>query len=416
MSGFSELIKNFDKTRDYVRDFFIYGYKVRGEFNRKSSRTYDDEKRRVESWLGGYISSRSTGRGKQTFISVDSSRITENPLYNAYYSKSFTDNDIKLHFMLCDILIEGERLSVRELTERLNDRYAEIFDEQTVRGKLREYADEGLFLCERAGKSTLYSMPADCTVSLLDEISGLADAVKFFSENAEFGVVGNSVLKLADLENDLFLRKHNYIVHTLEDEILLAILSAIEGKRAVSITNNNGKTEHENTIVPLRIYVSTNSGRRYVTGYSPAHRRFNSYRLDGVKSVKILDECAEYDRYARELARNQDKVYGVSFGDRNDRCCDGGVVKITFFVDEDRESFILDRLNREKRSGTVEKTGEHLYTYTVEVFDPNEMMAWVKTFIGRIAAFEGLPPQLENRFKHDIMRMKRMYSGEAGTE
>ena len=95
MGSFSELIKNFDKTRSYVRDFFIYGYKVRSDFSVKSSRTYDDEKRRVESWLGDYISYSTSERGKQTCISVDSSHIAENPLYNAYYSKSFTANDIR---------------------------------------------------------------------------------------------------------------------------------------------------------------------------------------------------------------------------------------------------------------------------------------------------------------------------------
>jgi len=416
MGGFSELIKSFDKTRDYVRDFFIYGFKVRGEFKGKSARTYDDEKRRVESWLSGFISSQSTGRGKQTFISVDSGRIAENPLYNTFYSKSFTDNDIKLHFMLCDILNDGERLSVRELTERLNERYSELFDEQTVRGKLREYADEGIFLCERAGKSTLYSMPKDLSVSLLDEIEGLSDAVKFFSENAEFGVVGNSIMKLDDLGNELFLRKHSYIVHTLEDEILLQILTAIEEKRAISVINNNGRSEHENTGIPLKILVSTNTGRRYAVMYLPLYKRFNSFRLDSIKSVKTLGECAEYDRYAENLERNQAKVYGVSFGDRSDRSTDSAVVKITIFADEQREGYIVDRLNREKRCGTVERTGDNLYTYTVEVFDANEMMTWVKTFIGRIVSFEGLPPQLENRFKRDIMRMKSIYLREGETE
>lgn len=416
MGGFSELIKNFDKTRDYVRDFFIFGFKTRSEFKSKSARTYDDEKRRVESWLSGFISSKSTGRGKQTFISVDSGRIAENPLYNTFYSKSFTDNDIKLHFMLCDILNDGERLSVRELTERLNERYAELFDEQTVRGKLREYADEGIFLCERVGKSTLYSMPKDLSVSLLDEIEGLSDAVKFFSENAEFGVVGNSIMKLADLGNELFLRKHGYIVHTLEDEILLQIVTAIEEKRAVSVINNNGRSEHENTGIPLKILVSTNTGRRYVVMYLPSYKRFNSFRLDSIKSVKPLGECAEYDRYAEDLERNQAKVYGVSFGDRSDRACGSAVVKITFYVDEQREGYIVDRLNREKRCGTVERTGDNLYTYTVEVFDANEMMTWVKTFIGRIVSFEGLPKPLEDRFKRDIIRMKSMYSREVETK
>ena len=132
MGSFSELIKSFDKTRDYIRDFFIYGFKVRNEFTGKSSRTYDDEKRRAESWLGDIFRYDNTRRGKQVSITVDSGHISENPLYSAYYSKSFTDNDIKLHFMLMDIL-DGKSLNVREITESLNSTYGQLFDEQTVR-------------------------------------------------------------------------------------------------------------------------------------------------------------------------------------------------------------------------------------------------------------------------------------------
>ena len=107
MAGFSELIKNFDRTRDYVREFFIYGFKVRGDFDRKSARSYDDEKRRVESWLGEYLRYDTTSRGKQVAITLNSSRISENPLYRALESRSFTDNDIRLHFLLLDLLADG---------------------------------------------------------------------------------------------------------------------------------------------------------------------------------------------------------------------------------------------------------------------------------------------------------------------
>ena len=103
MAGFSELIKNFDKTREYVRDFFIYGCKVRSDFDKKSVRTYDDEKRRVESWMHDYMRYDDSIKGRHVSISVDSGHISENPLYNAYYSKSFTDNDIKLHFLLLNV-------------------------------------------------------------------------------------------------------------------------------------------------------------------------------------------------------------------------------------------------------------------------------------------------------------------------
>ena len=51
MSDFQELIKNIDKCRDYVRDFFVYGFKSRSDFPGKSARTYDDERRRIVSWL-----------------------------------------------------------------------------------------------------------------------------------------------------------------------------------------------------------------------------------------------------------------------------------------------------------------------------------------------------------------------------
>ena len=51
MAEFQELIKNFDRIRDYMRQFYVYGFKVRNDFSEKSARTYDNERRRIESWL-----------------------------------------------------------------------------------------------------------------------------------------------------------------------------------------------------------------------------------------------------------------------------------------------------------------------------------------------------------------------------
>lgn len=416
MSGFSELIKNFDKTRDYVRDFFIYGFKVRGEVGKKSSRTYDDEKRRVESWLRDYVTTCSNERGKQMYISVDSGHISENPLYNAFYSKSFTDNDIKLHFMIADILSDGKRLGVREITECLNNRFEELFDEQTVRGKLREYTEEGLFKGEKDGRNILYSMTENNTCDFLDGIDGVWDAISFFSENSPFSVIGNSIMKSAGKENKCFLIKHNYIVHTLEDEVLLNLVSAIDKKRLVTINNSNGKSEIEMRGVPLRILVSAASGRRYVVIYVLKSKRFLSLRLDCVKSVKLGEECDNFDYYAEKLQQNERYAFGVSFGDNRDKRCTDGVVKFSLVIDEQREPHIINRLLREKRFGSVEKTGENLFTYTVDVFDPNEIMTWVKTFIGRIASFECADKAIECRLKRDVERMHEMYSKEGGTQ
>lgn len=418
MAGFSELIKNFDKTRDYVRDFFIYGCKVRSDFDRKSIRTYGDEKRRVESWMGDCMRYDDSVRGRSVSISVDSGHIPENPLYNAYYSKSFTDNDIRLHFLITDFLQDGQRRTLKEIVDGLNINYGQLFDEQTVRNKLREYVDEGIILSQKQGKTLYYSLTSDNADSFLRDFKGLDDALKFFSETQQFGIIGNSVLKILGLKNDLFFIKHNYIIHTLEDILLPEILSAMDEKRYVSFRTFSEKRRKggdspgsENQVVPMQILVSVQTGRRYLAAYIPGLKRFSAFRLDYMKTVKKGDICGDYGELKAKFDRNMPRCFGVSFGTRRET---GTVtpMKITFFVDEENEPYILDRLEREKRCCTLEKSGEHLYTITADVFDPNELMHWAKTFIGRIVRTEGGADSVRQRFYSDIARMNRMYGGD----
>lgn len=416
MSGFSELIKNFEKTRDYVRDFFIYGFKVRGDFDRKSARTYDDEKRRVESWLGDFLRYDDSVRGRQISISVDSDHIPENPLYNAFYSKSFTDNDIRLHFLLQDVLCNGEALSLRDIVAEIDSRYGIFFDEQTVRNKLKEYVAEGLIVSEKRGKTAFFSLSPDRADEYFREFEGLSEAVKFFSETGEFGVVGNSILKSVGMENDLFFMKHNYIVHTLEDAILPEILEAIEQKRLLTLRTfsmkSRAKKESENIVVPMRISASVQTGRRYLVAYIPLYKRFNAFRLDYIRAVKTGAPFAEFDSVFEKYRQNENRCFGVSFGERRET---GNVTPLEVTIKIDRgEEFIVDRILREKRCGTLEKLSEGLYKLTLDVFDPVEPMHWIKTFIGRIVGIEGGNAAARELFNDDIRRMNEMYNGNGG--
>ena len=91
MSAYTELIKNFERTRAYMREFYVYGFKHREQYAAKSPRSYDDERRRVESWLGDHMGFVRTPEGKNVFLSIDSRRMDHNPLYKAWKAKSFTD-------------------------------------------------------------------------------------------------------------------------------------------------------------------------------------------------------------------------------------------------------------------------------------------------------------------------------------
>ena len=104
MSSYNELIKNFERVRSYMREFYVYGFKSRVDYDSKSARSYDDEKRRMESILGDYMSFVRTPEGKNVFLSIDSRTSVHNPFYKALKAKSFTDGDITLHFIIFDIL------------------------------------------------------------------------------------------------------------------------------------------------------------------------------------------------------------------------------------------------------------------------------------------------------------------------
>ena len=121
--AYSELIKSFEKIRAYMREFYVYGFKSRTEYDAKSARSYDDERRRLESWLGDYMRFAQTPEGKTVFLSIDSRATQRNPLYKAWKSKSFTDKDITLHFLLFDILSAPEvKKTLSELVEEIDRR------------------------------------------------------------------------------------------------------------------------------------------------------------------------------------------------------------------------------------------------------------------------------------------------------
>lgn len=94
--AYSELVKSFERIRNYMREFYVYGFKSRDEYGMKSARSYDNERRRIESWLGDYMSFHQESSGKKVFLSMDSRRVPCNPLYKAFKAKSFTDKDITL--------------------------------------------------------------------------------------------------------------------------------------------------------------------------------------------------------------------------------------------------------------------------------------------------------------------------------
>ena len=410
--AYSELVKNFNLIRDYMREFYVYGFKSRDEYDKKSSRSYDNERRRIESWLGEYMKFRKTTDGKNVFISVDSRVIKKNPLYSAWKAKSFTDGDITLHFIIFDILHNPDiSLSLFEITQRIDEILSQFeqprfFDESTVRKKLKEYVLEGLLTTEKAGK-TVYYRCSENNVIYSNEAVGLA------SEIMPCGVVGSYIQDKSGYDNKYFAFKHHYITSVLDSEVLYTLLEAMHDKKYVCIQFvNKSRNDYEAYIVPLRIYISVQSGRQHVIAYVPKSKRITSFRVDNIISVKIEEKCVDFDRLRGKLDKIKNNIWGVSTqGISNERM---EYVEFTVKYSDD-ETFIHNRLEREKRCGKVERIDKNTSRFYAEIFDSNELIPWIRTFICRITDISFSNKTIEKQFKKDLDEMYALY-GLAGDE
>ncbi len=408
LSEFKELIKNFSKTRDYVRDFFVYGFKTRDDFNTKSARTYDNERRRIESWLSDFIKQKHTSKGKNIFLSIDSNLLDTNPLYEVWKTKSFTDNDIMLHFFILDYLSDELPKNIEEIADGISENYEVIFDTQLIRRKCNDYVKEGLLISEKQGKQLLYKIASNFNETITN-FPLLKEALKFYQFSSPLGIVANTILDNISTKNDIFRIKHSFLVHTLEDEILLQILNAIQQKRIVKLYMMGSKSHHEMTksAVPLQIFTSTRSGRRFLCVYFEHTRRFSCLRMDAIKKVMMLESVSNYDEIRSNLDKNRNYIWGVSF--ENSRKVHLDYVKLTLHIDEYNEMYILTRLETEGKGGTITRIAPNTYTYETEIFDSHEMLPWLRTFIGRIIDIESSNEYLHSFFFNDIKKMFEMY-------
>lgn len=405
--AYSELVKNFNRIREYMREFYIYGFKNREEYDRRSARSYDDERRRIESWLGDYMQFRQTPDGKNVFLSIDSRAVKQNPLYKGWKAKSFTDGDISLHFILFDILFSPSvSLSLNEITRKIDAYLSEfeelrLFDESTVRKKLKEYVSEGLIIAEKKGKS-LYYRRAEMT-PVPD-----SDCLSFFSEMAPCGVIGSYLLDKSDGKNEIFAFKHHYITEALDSEVLYQLFQAMRKKCYIRLRMTNRKKDKlsEKQVVPLRIMLGVQSGRQYLMAYRTETKSITSFRIDYIVSVVHENQCQDFENLRKRLAEIQRNMWGVGTKGNSNRRMEHIEFTIRYFDDE---KYIYQRLKREKRCGKVERIDKNTARFSADVYNAEELIPWIRTFICRIIDLKCSNEKMESLFKQDIKEMYSLY-------
>lgn len=402
LPGYTELIKNFDKIRDFVRDFFVFGFRGRSDFENKSARSYDNERRRIQSYLNDYITENWNGTSKTISISSDTVAKTANPLFKVWETKSFTRNDLFLHFVILDIL-QGECLSAPQIAEEIANTYTNKLDGgfsvdvMTVRNKLKEYYALGVLEKVMQGRSVCFRLSEDNISS-----AQLRDALMFYQNILPGGVLAAPMVRG---QISPFIYRQIFFAQALDDAVMLKILDAIFQKRRITIVQSiRGGSDWTQSVVPIHIRSNTRTGRRYLICLTLRRRRFSKIRIDYIQSVTLDDTVGEFDMLRHQCMLCLKKSFSLEF-----RQQDLKQVRLVLHIDEQTEKYVLERLRREGQHGVVTRLEENTFEYFVEVTDTLEMVPWMRTFIGRIISIEGTEKGVISQFMRDIKTMMSMY-------
>ncbi|WP_176772752.1 WYL domain-containing protein [Sporomusa acidovorans] len=193
----------------------------------------------------------------------------------------------------------------------------------------------------------------------------------------------------------------------MDDEVFINILTAIQEKKMVHFEtySSRSKNPFRQTILPLRVAINVKHGRRYLLAYNKRKHNFFSFRLDYIKNVHILEENPDFDKRLTELETRFSSSWGIFLGRKNHL----EQLEMVISINESTEAYVLTRLKREGKHGTIEKVADNTFVYRIEVTDTQEMVPWLRTFIGRIISIKGSNQQVIKQFTDDIMHMAAMY-------
>ena len=316
-----------------------------------------------------------------------------------------------------------ENMSVNKLTYQQIAVFCESYvpflaEDQNVRKNLDSIKDFHLLHKAASDKRNMKWRLSDSTLSSFvkqckDEVDGFFDAIDFFSRYSTFGEFGTYILSRSYRESkSLFRFKHEYFAQALNDYIIIDLLKAIENKYWCKLTQSNLLNGTEKSLIcfPLQIRISQTNGREYLVFYAPHNHSYSSIRVDLITNMEYIKNIKmNGDEISLEIPRIKEEIcnakkgisssWGVSTTSKQVNNAVSPVplkkVELVIKYDPRTEYYIFNRLQHEKRHGTV-KVNDNIITFTIYVSDPTEMHPWIRSLYTRIIDYSGLDTDIFN--------------------
>ena len=396
MSTANERVDDFESIHRMLQDMYVDG----SELIDPNDDSVGTRVRKIKEWLEGRAEKVKTEEGMVWQIPIDSRSVRHNPFYIFWKSKSFHEMDISKFFAIFDILYSPNiEYTSGTIQDKILPSMGFNWDDGTVETALTQYCNQGLLIKE----GNLYRRAEGL------EGLDLGDFLNFFSEVAPCGVLGSFLLDKMPPQESVFRFKHHYLVSALDSEVLAHILNAIYQHKTIRIKNRKGNCH---CVIPLQIRQSVQTGRQYLAAYNEGQRNFQCFRIDQISLAEEDGNTSVTPERWQELRGHLDELRGNMWGVtlKVDKGWKPRIKHVEFLVhvnpSDPFEFHVIERLNREKRGGTVEKIDECTYKFSADVCSTKEMKPWIRSFFGYIS---DLKMDEADDFVQELEDMYRMY-------
>ncbi len=395
-------IGSIEKARGYARDSLVYGLKTKSDYTKDMSpRSYDSFASNMDHWFDSCLQTRRVAvRKKVRYLSLDCRDYSANPIYKIWKTCSFTTNEIVFFFSLLNFFSKySEPASIEEVYTYYDNVHGT--DGFTKHGAQKWMQNKGCKsgIIVKVGRKYKLADSVD--------LSKCNDMLLFYSEIAPGGVVGSFIIDKLIQGDSPFRFKQRFPGQAFDHGIIINILYAIKNHRTITFQYpSKDKKLSYRSFLPVKVYSSAQNGRQYVVVWNEYKQFFSNYRIDKMRSISVSDEpVCEAASIKQKYEDVKSHVWGISFGN-------GELTHVEFLikVSED-EYYVVNRLLREKHCGRVSHLENHpgIFKFEADVYDANEMIPWIRTFISRIVSLSVSDSDVEKVFWDSLEDMYNMY-------
>jgi predicted DNA-binding transcriptional regulator YafY len=409
MANQNKAISSFDIIRKLVRSLYLEGLNNYLDPNSlgKSRSAFINNLNSIQNFLDErFISSKTnTKTGSNPVISFDTRNETENPLYALWKTENSIASNLSFDFAILDILEENpDGISWFSLTsdsdsnkhENLLSNYVQKgIDKKSVKAKLEKLSNAGIIEFFDSGKKIRKTNTKD--IKSLLSTNEAKQAIQFASETCPLGVIGSFILdNLKTIDSEPLQTpihyKHHFIFHTIDYEIMYILLEAINKKKYAEIETEKNELK---IIVPLKLFISTQTGRSYIIYLDTKTNQFFSDNLEQVIYAKETDTCTEYDNILNHFSKIEPFMWGVAF--KKTQTTEH--VRFVIEYNPQEEKYIPERIKRESSVGNIIELDNSHLEFNADLVSSQEIIPWIRSFFGRITDID-FP--YSNKIKEDI--------------